>query len=649
MAISTFSNPIPEIISGLLQGHALAVEMHKQQQDDQEFKTRQALQNQTMSMQDIMNRQVLGQSARPVSDMGTVNLAAGESAPDTTGLPGMSPTQAPGYTRKADASRTVKYGGQSYELKTPEEQQATAQNTQLSGINALATANATAKQNADQSTRRNQLTLEGGGTPAPAGLTGWAEGTPMTRAELASAIEQEQTIQKGYQVKTTPGENIYSTAPAATAPQGQQPTQGQPATEPITIPQTQIPGLPPNLQPKAPVAGAGASPTPPLANNPTANRMRLIASGGPANPTGEYAEFKNTFLPGYYQEHGITNPQAKDESAALQAFQAQKKVKEQPEWAANETELAQRAASSDPAVSGPAQAALKRLDQSRLNSRPINNTTITIPGLGAGTPSASQPTLTGEEFMKTLPAGTAAQVRAIANGAATMPPLGTRGSGALLRDAVYRYDPTFTEQRAQIRKAFTTGPDGRNIGALNTATVHLDQMAEAAKAMKNGSWQPGNHLYNYIASKFGNDKPTNYAFVMNALSGETASALKGAATDPEIAHVMATLTPDMSPDQAAGVANTGLHVFGAKLNTFKERYEQQIPNDTVYSPVLPSARAVFSKYGMSETGAPNGPGGVKAGAQKSYSQTRVGANGQTIGWNPGDANWTDVKTGQVVK
>ena len=212
--------------------------------------------------------------------------------------------------------------------------------------------------------------------------------------------------------------------------------------------------------------------------------------------------------------------------------------------------------------------------------------------------------------MKTLPVGTAAQVRQIANGSEKMPPFGTRGASAMLRDAVYRYDPSFTEQRGQIRKAFTAGKDGTNIGALNTATVHLDQMAEAAKAMKNGSFQPGNELYNYIATKFGATAPTNYGFVMNALAGEAASALKGAATDPEIAHVMSTLKPGMSPEQASGVANTGLHVFGAKLNTYQERYNQQIPGDKVYSPVLPSAKAVFDKYGINPTG---GPGGGAAG------------------------------------
>lgn len=220
-----------------------------------------------------------------------------------------------------------------------------------------------------------------------------------------------------------------------------------------------------------------------------------------------------------------------------------------------------------------------------------------IPGLGLGTPSASS-TVNGDEFLKTLPSGTSAQIRAIAEGRAALPPLGARGSGALIRDAVFKYDPEFSEQRAKMRQAFTTGKQGDNIRALNTATVHLDQLHEAALAMKNGSFQPGNALYNYVATKFGSDKVTNHAFVMNALAGEAATALKGNATDPEIAHVLTTLQPNMSPEQALGVTEAGLHVFGAKLNTVDESYRQINPGDRVWSPVLPAAKAVYAKYGV---------------------------------------------------
>jgi hypothetical protein len=230
---------------------------------------------------------------------------------------------------------------------------------------------------------------------------------------------------------------------------------------------------------------------------------------------------------------------------------------------------------------------------------------VGIPGLGGGSGANSAPvggSLTGQEYLDALQQsapGTAAQVKAISEGRATIPPLGTRGSGALIRDAVFKYDPQFNEQRAQIRKAFTTGPDGRNIGALNTASIHLGQLHDAVVAMNNGSFQPGNAVYNYIAQKFGSDKPTNQQFVLNALAGEAATALKGNATDPEIAHVLASLQGGFSsPQQALGITQEGLKVFGAKLRTYEDRYKQTNPDDNVWSPIMPSAKAVFDKYGI---------------------------------------------------
>jgi hypothetical protein len=130
--MSTVTNPLSGLIEGLLQGHALAQQMHQQQQQDQAFKTNQALHDQQMSMQDIMNRQMLNESARPVSTAGTIENPAVSAPNPTSNIPGMPAgpdvPALPAYQRKADASRTVKYGGQQYELKTPEEQAQVALN-----------------------------------------------------------------------------------------------------------------------------------------------------------------------------------------------------------------------------------------------------------------------------------------------------------------------------------------------------------------------------------------------------------------------------------------------------------------------------------------------------------------------------------------
>jgi hypothetical protein len=72
-------------------------------------------------------------------------------------------------------------------------------------------------------------------------------------------------------------------------------------------------------------------------------------------------------------------------------------------------------------------------------------------------------------------------------------------------------------------------------------------------------------------------------------------------------------------------------VLRTKLQTYQERYNQQIPGDNVWSPVLPSAQQVFQKHGVS-----------------GYVRTSTGAGGHQIG-QTSDGKWHDVKTGAVIQ
>lgn len=252
-------------------------------------------------------------------------------------------------------------------------------------------------------------------------------------------------------------------------------------------------------------------------------------------------------------------------------------------------------------------------------------------GGAAATPApkaADGTPLTGPDLVKTFGAK-GAMVQSIVDGRQSMP------QGFALKspywqdimNKVYQVDPQFSEQRAQIRKAFATGPDGKNIGALNTATVHLDALGEASKALDNGSFTPGNAAYNYVSKIFGSNAPTDFDSLKSAVAGEMATAMKGNATDIEIRTIGETLNKASSPKQLAGVVNDFLHLNAQKLNTYQERYQQQIPGDTAYSPVLPSAAKVFANHGIG-TGA-NAPSSAQGGATlppQAASQLQEGHN-----------------------
>ena len=292
--------------------------------------------------------------------------------------------------------------------------------------------------------------------------------------------------------------------------------------------------------------------------------------------------------------------------------------------------------------------ALKRVVKDRLATRPITNNNFNnmpLPGLPTGQETPEQKAETGDAYLSRLSPSLAAQVKQVAMGGLTMPPASARSNAAIqLREAVMHYDPQMSEQRAQIRKAFTTGTDGRNIGNLNTAAAHLDALGELAKAMDNGSLKVGNTLYNYVSSQLGGAAPTNYEGLRQAVAGEMDAALHGSSTIPGRDAIAATMPANAAPGQMSGIVKTNLSTIAQKLNTQKERYEQQIPGDTVWSPVLPSAKAVFDKYGVNPI--PAAGGGNSAGAP-TYKFTGTGPNGHKLGSNGGP--WVDIQTGKAVQ
>lgn len=250
-----------------------------------------------------------------------------------------------------------------------------------------------------------------------------------------------------------------------------------------------------------------------------------------------------------------------------------------------------------------------------------------VPGV---TPEAAK--LTGEDFLKTLPLMDQNVIRGMATGAIPSPgpnsrsPQAQRNLGLLMQ-----YDPTFTTQRAQVRRAFTTGADAKNIGALNTAIVHLGRLYDTSEALKNGTFTPANEMFNYFKDKFGSATVTNFALLRDAVAGEMATALKGTATDQEIAHLGKSIRASNSPEQMGGIVREGIGILNDKANTYDERYHAQMKDDP-WSPILPSAKATLQRFGVTKAGG----GGTRPKVQynEKTGQYRYSLDGGTT-WQPG--------------
>lgn len=172
------------------------------------------------------------------------------------------------------------------------------------------------------------------------------------------------------------------------------------------------------------------------------------------------------------------------------------------------------------------------------------------------------------------------------------------------------YDTTLYGNRAPTRKAFTTGTQGQQINAINTAIGHIDQITTLAPQLNNSSFVAGNAINNRLKTAFGEDAATNFDTLKDALAGEVASVLsKGGATVSGISEAKEKIKNSSSPQQLAGYVKTLLPIMGSKLNALDYQYHQAMGENDPFTALSPEAKSILRKNGIN----PDEPLGAAGG------------------------------------
>lgn len=208
----------------------------------------------------------------------------------------------------------------------------------------------------------------------------------------------------------------------------------------------------------------------------------------------------------------------------------------------------------------------------------------------------------------------------------------TSGPGKAIMDQVAAYNPSYDAtqytSRSAMRKAFTSGNQSQQLGALNTAIEHLGVLNDMAQGLQNGEFKPGNELYNKVATMFGSEAATNFNFARDIMSGELATAMKkSGATDTEIDKVTRSLEGSGSPAQLAGAIRTvAIPMIGGKARVMNEQYHATMGDKDPFSVFTPGAQRVLATLGGGppSTDARNAPPAPRPG----YIRV-VGPNGET--------------------
>jgi hypothetical protein len=151
-----------------------------------------------------------------------------------------------------------------------------------------------------------------------------------------------------------------------------------------------------------------------------------------------------------------------------------------------------------------------------------------------------------------------------------------------------------------VEKAFTSGTEGRNLTAFNTAIEHAKQLDSATNDLKNFDVRAMNKLANAYGVETGKDQVTNFNVIKNALVGEISKVFKGGqATDAEINHITGPFDAANSPAQLKGAIKQAIALMNSKRNALKQQYDmgkQGRPNFGEGEQAQPQAAAAATSF-----------------------------------------------------
>lgn len=172
-------------------------------------------------------------------------------------------------------------------------------------------------------------------------------------------------------------------------------------------------------------------------------------------------------------------------------------------------------------------------------------------------------------------------VKAISEGRMQMP------SGFALRseywqDVIERvakmnpsFDATQYGTRAATRRVFATGPEAKNVTALNTVIGHLGTLDEMAGALENKDLRLANTVINRIGYELGDPKVVNFNTAKEAVAEETMRVFRQVGASEAEARRWGTLiNSSNSPAQLRGNISTLGELLDSRVQAIGRQYER---------------------------------------------------------------------------
>jgi hypothetical protein len=128
--------------------------------------------------------------------------------------------------------------------------------------------------------------------------------------------------------------------------------------------------------------------------------------------------------------------------------------------------------------------------------------------------------------------------------------------------------------RTKANKDFSTGIQGRQVTAFNTAIDHLSTMDKLSDALQNNDIKAFNYLGNIVARQTGQPAPVNFDAAKQIVTAEIIKAVVASGGGVrERQEAEANFATANSPAQLKGVINTYKQLLGGQLNSLGLQYQ----------------------------------------------------------------------------
>ena len=152
-------------------------------------------------------------------------------------------------------------------------------------------------------------------------------------------------------------------------------------------------------------------------------------------------------------------------------------------------------------------------------------------------------------------------------------------------------------------KDFSTGIQGRQVNAFNTAIDHLSTMDKLSDALQNNDIKAFNSLGNVIAKQTGQPAPVNFDAAKQIVTAEIIKAVVASGGGvKERQEAENNFAAANSPVQLKGVINTYKQLLGGQLNSLGLQYENTTGRKDFDKKLTGEAKQAFSTVRQQHTG-----------------------------------------------